>query len=96
VAAAEPQPEAIQMASAAGFLRAQPVRTAPASGNQSLFSQFYAPPPNAQPSHQGAGKSASQPPDKKSGSLVASTQRIFQRRVVPGQTGLTLKDYRAN
>src|SRR4030095_4631257 len=71
LAAAEPQPEAIQMASVAGFLRAQPLRTAPASGNQSLFSQFYAPPPNAQPSHQGAGKSASQPPDKKSGSLVA-------------------------
>ena len=30
------------------------------------------------------------------GSLFASTQRLFQRRVVPGQTGLTLKDYRVN
>jgi hypothetical protein len=93
---AAPQPEAFQMASATGFLRAQPVRIAPASGNQSLFSQFYAPPPNAQPSRPAAGNNATQTAEKKGGSQVASTQRILQRRVVPGQTGLTLKDYRAN
>jgi hypothetical protein len=95
-ATAEPEPEAIQMASATGFLRAQPVRIAPASGNQSLFSQFYAPPPNAQPSRPAAGENTTQTAETKSGSQVASTQRILQRHVVPGQTGLTLKDYRAN
>jgi len=95
VTAADAQPEAIEMASTAGFLRAQPVRATAAGSNQSLFAQFYAPPPNAQPSQQ-AGKTATQPPDKKSGPLLVSTQRIIQRPVVPGQTGLTLKDYRAN
>ncbi|HYR66833.1 MAG TPA: transglycosylase SLT domain-containing protein, partial [Reyranella sp.] len=53
--AAEPKPETIQLASAAGFLRAQPVRVEtvsveppnaePPTGNLSLFSQFYAPQP---------------------------------------------------
>ncbi len=96
VAPADPRPETIQLASAAGFLRAQPVRADAASGepataNLSLFSQFYAPQPQ-----QVFGKTAGQATGKSSGSLFASTQRIFQRRVVPGQTGLTLKDYRAN
>jgi hypothetical protein len=111
VAAAEPTPDAIQLASASGFLRAQPVRaepvrvqtaqvepvrTAAATGNLSLFSQFYVPQPTAPQPQQTAGKTAGQATGKTSGSLFASTQRIFQRRVVPGQTGLTLKDYRAN
>ena len=116
VAAAEPPPETIQLATVAGFLRAQPVRTEPvriepvrvqtaqvepvrtaaATGNLSLFSQFYAPQPTAPQPQQTAGKTAGQATGKTSGSQFASTQRIFQRRVVPGQTGLTLKDYRAN
>jgi hypothetical protein len=109
--AAEPKPEAVQLASAAGFLRAQPVRAEPvrveplnaapvsassAAGNLSLFSQFYAPQPTAPQPQQTSSKSASQAPGQPNGSLLASTQRIFQRRVVPGQTGLTLEDYRAN
>jgi len=101
-----PKPETIQLASATGFLRAQPVRVEtvsveppnpePASGNLSLFSQFYAPQPAAPQPQQPSSKTAGQVPAKPSGSLFASTQRIFQRRVVAGQTGLTLQDYRAN
>ena len=109
--AAEPKPEAVQLASAAGFLRAQPVRAEPvrveplnaapvsassAAGNLSLFSQFYAPHPTAPQPQQTSGKSASQAPGQPNGSLLASTQRILQRRVVPGQTGLTLQEHRAN
>jgi hypothetical protein len=98
-AAAEPQPAIIQVASAAGFLRAQPVRVAPlralpADGNLSLFSQFYTPQPTTpQPD---PGKTAGQATGQSTGSLFVSTQRVFQRKVVPGQTGLTLQDYRAN
>jgi hypothetical protein len=105
-APAEPKPETIQLASAAGFLRAQPVRVEttsveppnpePTTGNLSLFSQFYAPQPATPQPQQPSSKAAGQVPGKPSGSLFASTQRIFQRRVVPGQTGLTLQDYRAN
>jgi hypothetical protein len=94
------KPEPIQLASALGFLRAQPVRALPvdadASGNASLFAQFYTPPPRTTAPAQVAGKATTPPTAKSSGSLVASTQRIFQRRVAPGQTGLTLKDYRSN
>jgi hypothetical protein len=94
VATAEPKPETIQVASADGFLRALPVRAEPANGNASLFAQFYAPQPaTPQPT---SGNTAGQAAGNNGGSLFASTQRIFQRRVVPGQTGLTLKDYRAN
>jgi transglycosylase-like protein with SLT domain len=111
VAAAEPTSDTIQLTSAAGFLRAQPVRVEPVRvqtaqlepvrteapiGNLSLFSQFYVPQPTAPQPQQTSGKTAGQAAGKTSGSLFASTQRIFQRRVVPGQTGLTLKDYRAN
>ena len=111
--AVEPRPETIQLASASGFLRAEPVRTQTvnaepvraetlsaeaATGNLSLFSQFYAPQPVTpqQSSSPAAGQIPGQAPGKPRGSLFASTQRIFQRRVVPGQTGLTLQDYRAN
>jgi hypothetical protein len=69
---------------------------ADASGNASLFAQFYTPPPRTTAPAQVAGKATTPPTAKSSGSLVASTQRIFQRRVAPGQTGLTLKDYRSN
>lgn len=91
--AAATRPEAIQLASDFGFLRAQPVRLGPthpeaADGNLSLFSQLYAPPPAASQPQPNTAKSAGRP--------SASTQRVFQRRVVPGQTGLTLQDYRAN
>jgi hypothetical protein len=100
-ATAAPKPETIQLASAAGFLRAQPVRTQPmpaepTNGNLSLFSQFYAPLPTTPQPPQAAAQPKSQTAGKNNGSLFASTQRVFQRRVVPGQTGLTLKDYRTN
>jgi hypothetical protein len=108
---AAPKPETIQLASATGFLRAQPVRVeavrvglpsaepvsaASATGNLSLFSQFYAPQPTPPPQQQTSGKTVSQAAGKSIGSLLVSTQRVFQRRVVPGQTGLTLQDYRVN
>ena len=97
---AEPRPDVVQLASAAGFLRAEPVRaeplpTQPATRNQSLFAQFYTP-PTTTPPHQTSGNPAGPTAGKNSASLFASTQRVFQRRVVPGQTGLTLKDYRTN
>ncbi len=105
-APAEPQPAAIQVASAAGFLRAQPVRieptrlqaahAEPANGNLSLFSQFYTPQPTTPPPQQNPGKTVGQATGNSGGSLFVSTQRVFQRKVVPGQTGLTLKDYRVN
>jgi len=100
VTPAEPKPDTVQLASAAGFLRAQPVRaeplpTQPATGNQSLFAQFYTPPTTTTP-HQTSGNPAGPTAGKNGASLFASTQRVFQRRVVPGQTGLTLKDYRTN
>jgi hypothetical protein len=105
-APAEPQPAAIQVASASGFLRAQPVRieparlqaarAEPANGNLSLFSQFYTPQPTTPQPQQTPGETVGQATGKSSGSLFVSTQRVFQRRVVPGQTGLTLRDYRVN
>ena len=100
VTPAAPKTDTLQLASAAGFLRAQPVRAEPvapqpAAGNQSLFAQFYTPPPPT-PAPQTSAKTAGPAADKNSGSLFAATQRLFQRRVVPGQTGLTLKDYRVN
>ena len=102
VAAAEPKADSIQIASAGGFLRALPVRTQPANGNLSLFSQFYTPSaatpaqPTTPPPQQTVSQPESRAPGKNSGSLFVSTQRLFQRRIVPGQTGLTLKDYRVN
>jgi hypothetical protein len=101
-AADAPTPETIQVASTAGFLRAQPVRAEAANDNLALFSQFYTSPPlaPAQPttphSQPMAAQGQGQAAGKSGGSLFASTQRLFQRRVVPGQTGLTLKDYRVN
>jgi hypothetical protein len=101
-AAVESKPETVQLASAAGFLRAQPVRVEAANGNLSLFSQFYTPPPMAPAqattprSQPTAAQGQTQTAGKNGGSLFAATQRLFQRRVVPGQTGLTLKDYRIN
>jgi hypothetical protein len=100
VTPAAPKPDILQLASAAGFLRAQPVRadpvpTQPATASQSLFAQFYTS-PTTTPPHQTSGNPASPAAGKNSASLFASTQRVFQRRVVPGQTGLTLKDYRTN
>ncbi len=79
--------------------RCAPPRRATTS---SLFSQFYTPDPAtpAQPvtpqPQQITGQTTGQATGKNSGSLFVSTQRVFQRRVVPGQTGLTLKDYRVN
>jgi Transglycosylase SLT domain len=96
----------IQVATAEGFLRATPVRMT-AGDNLSLFSQFYT--PAALTQAQAARRPATtqvatvQPPEGP-GQITAggnrskfvSTQKVFQRRVVPGQTGLSLKDYRAN
>ena len=95
VAAAEPAADAIQTASAAGFLRALPVRTPPAAGNLSLFSQFYAP-KAVQAQAQAAAAQPQRVDDRANGAQFVSTQRVFQRRVAPGQTGLSLKDYRVN
>jgi hypothetical protein len=100
-------PADMQIATAAGFLRATPVR-ATADASLSLFSQFYTPAAltqaetiqapvaktqvaTAQP-QQGPGQTAADGQN----SRVVSTQKVFQRRVAPGQTGLSLKDYRAN
>ena len=97
----------LEVATAGGFLRATPVRTT-AGGNLSLFSQFYTPAAltqtktikaplaktqvaTAQP-QQGPGQTAT---DGRN-SLFVSTQKVVQRRVTPGQTGLSLKDYRTN
>jgi transglycosylase-like protein with SLT domain len=96
VATTQPQPDAVQLASTAGFLRAEPVRSTPITGNQSLFSQFYTPPPSTPAPQPTSGKPTGQTVGKTSGSLFASTQRLLPRRVVPGQTGLTLQDYRTN
>ena len=105
-APAAAQPEAIQVASATGFLRAQPVRAdfgrveparaEPANGNLSLFSQFYTPQPTTSQPQQNPAKTVGQATGQRSGSLFVSSQRVFQRKVVPGQTGLTLRDYRVN
>ena len=96
VATTQPQPDAVQLASTAGFLRAEPVRATPITGNQSLFAQFYTPPPSTSAPQPTSGKPTGQTIGKTSGSLFASTQRLLPRRVVPGQTGLTLQDYRTN
>jgi len=92
----QPQPDPVQLASTAGFLRAEPVRATPITGNQSLFAQFYTPPPSMSAPQPASGKPTGQMMGKTSGSLFASTQRLLPRRVVPGQTGLTLQDYRNN
>jgi Transglycosylase SLT domain len=106
-APAQAAPADLQVATAAGFLRATPVR-ATADGNLSLFSQFYTPAALSQAEtikapvaktqvaaaqlQQGPGQTTT---DGRNSRFV-STQKVFQRRVAPGQTGLSLKDYRAN
>jgi hypothetical protein len=108
-AAGETAPVAdLQMATATGFLRATPVREI-STRNLSLFSQFYTPAAltqahriearssntqvaTAQP-QQGPGQTKA---NGGQGSLFVSTQKVFQRKVAPGQTGLSLKDYRTN
>jgi Transglycosylase SLT domain len=97
--------DAAQAATAEGFLRAMPVRRN-SSGALSLFAQFYSPAAltQAQPVKippAATQLATAQPPGPgQTGSdgvrRVMSTQKIFQRKVVPGQTGLTLKDYRAD
>jgi hypothetical protein len=104
--AAERAPMDTQVATADGFLRAAPVR-ATANGNLSLFSRFYTPAAltqaetiqasvartqvaRAQPQGQ------DQTTEDGQNSRFVSTQKVFQRRIAPGQTGLSLKDYRTN
>jgi hypothetical protein len=102
LAAQQATPTEIQVATAAGFLRAAPVQATAGSG-QNLFSQFYTPaaltytqplsPPTAAAQPQpGSGQTptAGQP------AQLVSAQKVFQRKVAPGQTGLTLQDYRSN
>ena len=111
-AAGEPAPQLplpdLQMATATGFLRAMPVREI-SNSNLSLFSRFYTPaalgqaqPIKARPFNtqvataqpqQGPGQSKA---NGDQSSLFVSTQRVMQRKVAPGQTGLSLKDYRTN
>jgi hypothetical protein len=100
------RPAEMQVATADGFLRAAPVRTT-ANGNLSLFSRFYTPAAltqaetiqasvartqvaRAQPQGQ------DQTTEDGQNSRFVSTQKVFQRRIAPGQTGLSLKDYRTN
>jgi len=110
--AAIPAPPAADVRSitAAGFLRAMPVRVADAGflraiptppvaagDNLSLFSRFYSAPTFTAPRAAAAAPDALQPaPAGGNGTASVSFQRAFQRRVVPGQTGLTLQDYRLN
>ncbi len=104
--AAIPVPSATDARSTtdAGFLRAMPVRVADAgflraiptpvaaADNLALFSRFYNAPAGAT-----AAPSALRPaPAGGNGAASLSSQKVFQRRVVPGQTGLTLQDYRVN
>jgi Transglycosylase SLT domain len=100
-------PADMQIASAAGFLRATPVRTT-ADGNLSLFSRFYTPAALTQVERIGAPAAETemetaqlqQDPGQTTApgqtSRFVSTQKVLQRRVAPGQTGLSLKDYRTN
>lgn len=96
----DPGPSEVELASAEGFLRATPVRVVTGSGTMSLFSQFYTPPvtlPGVAPTEEGApeaGKAKTKTAGN--GSLFVSSQKLIQRRVAPGQTGLTLQDYRTN
>jgi hypothetical protein len=98
----------LQMATSTDFLRASPVREIP-NANLSLFSQFYTPAALTQVQTIKAPPSTTQvataqpqlgPGQTKAsggqGSLFVSTQRVMQRKVAPGQTGLSLKDYRTN
>jgi len=96
LAALEDSDAEIEVATADGFLRATPVRAATAKGTLSLFSQFYTPPtalPGTPPADAGGAAPAK---TAGAGSLFVSSQKLVQRRVAPGQTGLSLKDYRAN
>lgn len=105
-APSRPATDAAQAVTAEGFLRALPVRRN-SNGALSLFAQFYSPAAltQAQPARMPPSATqlaTAQPPGPgQTGSdgartRVVSTQKIFQRKVVPGQTGLTLQDYRVD
>ncbi|MGE0119113.1 MAG: lytic transglycosylase domain-containing protein [Dongiaceae bacterium] len=105
IAALKTAPDAAQTATAEGFLRALPVRRS--TGNAlSLFAQFYSPaaltqvqPARTAAATQLATAQAQEPGQAAADGVrarVVSTQKIFRRRVVPGQTGLTLRDYRGD
>jgi hypothetical protein len=100
-----PASDAVQTATAEGFLRALPVRRN--TGNTlSLFAQFYSPATltQVQPVRTLAATQLATAPSQDSAQAqtdgvearVVSTQKIFRRKVVPGQTGLTLQDYRGD
>ena len=108
--AAIPVPPAIDARSTtgAGFLRAMPVRVADAgflrpvptpvaaADNLSLFARFYNAPPSMPPRGTAAPGALRPAAAGSNGTASVSFQKVFQRRVVPGQTGLTLQDYRVN
>jgi hypothetical protein len=80
----------------AGFLRAAPAPVASAD-NLSLFSQIYNAPAVTQARATSALPGALRPaPAGSNVPAAVSFQKVFPRRVVPGQTGLTLRDYRVN
>lgn len=89
-------PSEVELASAGGFLRATPVRVVTGNGTLSLFSQFYTPPSALPGAAAEPGESPTKTKAAASGSLFVSSQKLIQRRVAPGQTGLSLKDYRTN
>ena len=89
-------PSEVELASAGGFLRATPVRVVTGNGTLSLFSQFYTPPSPLPGAAAEPGEAQTKTKTAASGSLFVSSQKLIQRRVAPGQTGLSLKDYRTN
>lgn len=89
-------PSEVELASAGGFLRATPVRVVTGNGTLSLFSQFYTPPSALPGAASEPGEAQTKTKTAASGSLFVSSQKLIQRRVAPGQTGLSLKDYRTN
>lgn len=90
--------DGVEVATANGFLRATPVRVVTGSGTMSLFAAFYSPPPGdgtALPQAGGTPETAAAK-TAAGGSLFSSRPKLIQRRVAPGETGLTLQDYRTN
>lgn len=85
----------ISPAPGAGFLSARPPQVAPTAG-LSLFSQFYNPAgallPRASLAPPNAGAAAAG--GKATG--FVSFQKLVPHPVIPGQTGLSLQDYRLN
>jgi len=79
----------------AAFLRGLPPSITPTAG-LSLFSQFYSPTAVPLPRASFAPASPAAGASTGKGAGVVSLQKVFPRRVVPGQTGLTLQDYRVN